>query len=258
MLSENSNKQKKSLSIHYFKKGFSFCTTNSVDFFSHPGDMSEFEYTFRDFLEKNYHENFEYFSIIFFQNPSTLVPYVFFDNQRLDDYLNLYFKKPKAEIVIFDKLINQERINIYSVPKKIYNIIDKLDIDFNIFHYNSLLIKRVLNLSSIKKFSKQLFIHLHFNAMDIFLVKNKSLLFNNRFIIKKQNDFMYYLFFVIEQFNLGPHQFDIVFLGRIDAFESYYEIVKHYHSNITFTNEEPSINLKFSKHHAPYLSPYFN
>ena len=258
MLKENNHYQKKSLSIHYFKNGFSFCTTNSVDFFSHPDDLSEFEYTFRNFLDNNYQKNFEYFSIVFFQNPSALVPYVFFDKQRLDDYLNLYFKKPKAEIVIFDKLINQEKINVYSVPKKIYNIINKLDIDFNIFHYNSLLIKRVLNLSSAKKFSKQLFIHLHLNTMDLFLVKNKSLLFNNRFIIKKQNDFMYYLFFVIEQFELGPHQFEIVFLGRIDAFESYYEIVKHYHSNITFTNEEPSINLKFSKHHAPYLSPYFN
>ena len=43
MLSENSNKQKKSLSIHYFKKGFSFCTTKVPDYFSHPGDMSEFE-----------------------------------------------------------------------------------------------------------------------------------------------------------------------------------------------------------------------
>ena len=70
--------------------------------------------------------------------------------------------------------------------------------------------------------------------MDIFLVKNKSLLFNNRFVIKKQNDFMYYLFFVIEQFDLGPNQFEIEFLGRIDAFESYYEIVKNYHYYITF------------------------
>ena len=258
MLNENSNYQKKSLSIHYFKNGFSFCTTNSVDFFSHPVDMSGFEYTFRNFLDINYQKNFEYFSIIFFQNPSTLVPKVFFDEKRLDDYLNLYFKKPKAEIVIYDKLINQEKINVYSVPKKIYDIIDKLDIDFNIFHYNSLLIKRVLNLSSNKKFSKQLFIHLHFNAMDIFFVKNKKLLFHNRFVIKKQNDFMYYLFFVIEQFDLGPLQFEIVFLGKIDAFESYYEIVKHYHSNITITNEDPSINLKFLKHHAPYLSSYFN
>ena len=258
MLSENSNNQKKSLSIHYFKNGFSFCTNNSLDFFSHPDYISEFEYSVRNFLYKNHLKNFEYFSIIFFQNPSTLVPYDFFDKQRLDDYLNLYFKKPNAEIVIYDKLIDQEKINVYSVPKKIYDIIDKLDIDFNIFHYNSLLIKKVLNLSSNKKFSKQLFIHLHFNAMDIFLVENKSLLFYNRFVIKKQNDFMYYLFFVIEQFDLGPLQFEIVFLGKIDAFESYYEIVKHYHSNITITNEDPSINLKFLKHHAPYLSSYFN
>ena len=54
MLSENSNKQKKSLSIHYFKNGFSFCTNNSLDFFSHPDYISEFEYSVRNFLDKNH------------------------------------------------------------------------------------------------------------------------------------------------------------------------------------------------------------
>ena len=137
MLSENSNNQKKSLSIHYFKNGFSFCTNNSLDFFSHPDHISEFEYSVRNFLDKNHLKNFEYFSIIFFQNPSTLVPYNFFDKQRLDDYLNLYFKKPKAEMVINVNLIIHEQLNVNSVHQKINDIIDNLEKDLNIFISNS-------------------------------------------------------------------------------------------------------------------------
>ena len=121
----------------------------------------------------------------------------------MDDYLSFILKNLKAEIIIYDEL-KKRKINIYSIQRKLYNIIDKLDIDFNIFHYNSLLIKRVLNLSSIKKFSKQLFVHLHFDAMDIFLVENNKFIFYNRFVVKNENDFMYYLFFVVEQFDLGP------------------------------------------------------
>ena len=121
-----------------------------------------------------------------------------------------------------------------------------------------ILIKKVLNLCSTEKFSKQLFIHLHFDAMDIFLVEKNKLIFYNRFVVKNENDFMYYLFFVVEQFDLDPNEFEIQFLGRIYAFESYYDIVKDYHNYITFSTDEVSTKIEFSKHHAPYLSSSFN
>ena len=93
--------------------------------------------------------------------------------------------------------------------------------------------------------------------MDIFLVENNKLIFYNSFIIKNEDDFMYYLF-VVEQFDLDPNDFEIQFLGRIDAFESYYDIVKNYHYYITFSNDNLSTKIDFSKHHAPYLSSCFN
>lgn len=256
MLSENNILQNKSFSIHFFKNGFSFCTDDNTNYFSHPNDTTEFENSIKNFLNNN-QKNFEYFSIIFFQQPSTLIPTIFFDESRLDDYLSFYFKKSETEIIVYDELKKEDSTNVYSIPKKVYNVIGKLDVNFNVFHYTSILIKKVLTLCSTEKFSKQLFIHLHFDAMDIFLVENNKLIFYNRFVVKNQNDFMYYLFFVVEQFDLGPNDFEIQFLGRIDAFESYYEIVKNYHYYITFSTHGLSSKIEFSKHHAPYLSSYF-
>ena len=257
MQSENNTLLNKSFSIHSFKNGFSFCTANSIDFFSHSSDINEFENSIINFLDKE-HNNFEYLSIIFFQNPSTLIPSVFFDENRLDDYLSYYFKKPETEIIIYDDLKKIDKTNIYSIPVKLYRMIRKIDIDFNFFHYNSLLIKKILNLCSNEKFSKQLFVHLHFDTMDIFLVKKNKLIFCNCFVVKNENDFMYYLFFVIEQFDLSPKEFEILFLGKIDVFKSYYDIVKNYHSYVTFSNEETFTKKEFSKHHAPYLISCFN
>ena len=256
MLSENNILQNKSFSIHFFKNGFSFCTDDNTNYFSHPNDTTEFENSIKNFLNNN-QKNFEYFSIIFFQQPSTLIPTIFFDESRLDDYLSFYFKKSETEIIIYDELKKEDSTNVYSIPKKVYNVIEKLDVNFNVFHYTSILIKKVLALCSTEKFSKQLFIHLHFDAMDIFLVENNKLIFYNRFVVKNQNDFMYYLFFVVEQFDLDPNDFEIQFLGKIDAFESYYDIVKNYHYYITFSTHGLSSKIEFSKHHAPYLSSYF-
>ena len=52
-----------------------------------------------------------------------------------------------------------------------------------------------------EKFSKQLFVHLHFDTMDIFLVENNKLIFYNCFVVKNEND-LCIIFFVIEQFDL--------------------------------------------------------
>ena len=194
MLSGNNNLQNKSFSIHFFKNGFSFCTENKVDFFSHFSDINEFENSIKNFLD-NQQKNFEYFSVIFFQNPSTLIPSIFFDKNRLDDYLSYYFKKPETEIIIYDELKQEDKTNVYSIPEKLHNMIKKLDIDFNLFHYNSLLLKKILKLCSTEKFSKQFFVHLHFDAMDIFLLEDNKLIFYNCFVVKNENDFMYYLFF---------------------------------------------------------------
>ena len=172
--------------------------------------------------------------------------------------MSYYFKKPEKEIIIYDDLEKIDKTNIYSIPVKLYRMIRKIDIDFNFFHYNSLLIKKILNLCSNEKFSKQLFVHLHFDTMDIFLVKKNKLIFCNCFVVKNENDFMYYLFFVIEQFDLSPEDFEILFLGKIDVFTSYYDIVKNYHSYVTFSNEETFTKKEFSKHHAPYLISCFN
>ena len=126
MLSENNILQNKSFSIHFFKNGFSFCTDDNINYFSHPTKATEFENSIKNFLNNN-QKSFEYFSIIFFQQPSTLIPTIFFDKKRLDEYLNFYFKKSETEIIVYDELKKKDNTNVYSIPKKAYDVIEKLD-----------------------------------------------------------------------------------------------------------------------------------
>ena len=93
--------------------------------------------------------------------------------------------------------------------------------------------------------------------MDIFLVENNKLFFTIVLLLKMKMT-LCIIFFVVEQFDLDPNDFEIQFLGRIDAFESYYDIVKNYHYYITFSNDNHVNKIEFSKHHAPYLSSCFN
>ena len=70
--------------------------------------------------------------------------------------------------------------------------------------------------------------------MDLFLTMDKSIVFHNRFSVLSEDEFLYYTFFVVEQFKLECNAFDIIFLGKIDLFNSFYNAIKIYHQNIHF------------------------
>ena len=94
--------------------------------------------------------------------------------------------------------------------------------------------------------------------MDLYLVKEGKIIFNNHFTVKSKDEFLYYVFFVIEQFDLNATEFELVFLGKIGVFDSYYQIVKQYHQHIKFEVGSLTEPLSLLSHQAPYLAPYFS
>tara|TARA_A200000113_G_scaffold211058_1_gene211435 strand:- start:555 stop:896 length:342 start_codon:yes stop_codon:yes gene_type:complete len=104
----------------------------------------------------------------------------------------------------------------------------------------------------------QLFLHFHSDAVDVFLVNKNTLQFNNRFRITNEDEFLYYVFFVVEQFKLKADEMEVVFLGKIKGFEAYYDAVKQYHSQIMFEDLHAPFQIELSDHQAPYLAPFFS
>ena len=100
----------------------------------------------------------------------------------------------------------------------------------------------------------QLFVHLQQGGMDLYLCENESILFQNHFSVKNEDEFLYYLFFVVEQYKLNYDSFQIVFLGQIKAFESYYKAIMQYHSRIRFEESETCNSLEMEQHPAPFFA----
>ena len=92
---------------------------------------------------------------------------------------------------------------------------------FNYTHYNSILYKKILSVCSFVEFKYQLFIHIQFEATDLFLVNNNRIVFHNRFSVKNEEEFLYYVFFIVEQFDLKSDDFEINFLGKFIEYNSY-------------------------------------
>jgi hypothetical protein len=98
---------------------------------------------------------------------------------------------------------------------------------------------------------KQLFVHLREGAFELFLFQGAQLLFFNSFEQQHVDEFLYYLFYITEQFYLKPEGFKLAFLGAYDHYNEYYEGVQEYHSDVIFL-DAPSENRQ-TKHPVPFL-----
>ena len=248
----------KALSIHSFDDGFSFCTNSKIDYFFSINNQNNFIEIFNGYLNQEDKDWFESIKFVSFHNASTFVPNSLFDNSRSKDYLRLYTKEKENEIVSYDNIKQVSQINVYTFPKSISNNLKKVNINLEISHYNTLLLNNILNLEFSNGIKYQLFIHLQSEALDVFLFQKKQFKFNNRFLISNKDEFLYYLFFIVEQFDMETEGLEIVILGKIQRYESYYKALNQYHNNIKFVDVDNNQIENLSTHPAPYLANNFS
>ena len=174
--------------------GFSFCTNSKIDFTPINSDVQELNVSLKENLEFYPKDNFEIYSVVFFQSPSTFVPQKFFDSKKSKIYLSLYNKIPKENIFAYDILESQQQVNVYNYRKEIKTILDETEIKFKFTHYNTILHKKILSICSFIEFKHQLFIHIQYKAVDVFLTKRIKLFSITDFQLKMKMNF-YIIFF---------------------------------------------------------------
>lgn len=245
-------------SIHLFVNGFSFCTPSKTEFVPITDNIEDFKSALKDLLSFYPKETFSNTQIVSYHQPSTFVPDLFFDKNLLPNYLQLYGTVDEHSALNFDVLEEEKQVNVYSYPKLILEILNQQLEKATLCHYNSLLFKEVKEKSNASGKKHQLYIHLQKGVMDLYLTQNASIIFQNHFGIQNEDEFLYYVFFVIEQYKLTNDQLELVFLGEIIAFQSYYQCIKEYHQTVRFEDRKSCSILDVDQHPAPFFAQSFN
>ena len=110
--------------------------------------------------------------------------------------------------------------------------------------------------NSVANINKRIFIHIRKDYFDLFIYQGVQLLLFNSFTHKNEEEFLYYLFFVLEQFYLKPNQFTAVFLGKFVKYKKYYAVFNEFHTLTEFILPE---NSEIDSHHpAPFFNYFYN
>lgn len=248
-----SNKQisPNDLSILIHGDGFSFCTHDQHHLFAIDDDFPTQE-ALKSWME--YHQlNPINIKLVYALEAAVTIPKKLFDDRHPELYLNTATGSNEETLALFTPLDDNEQVVVFSVPTKTQELFESLFAETTISHFVAELLP-ALSAFSFGKGRKNLFINLRKNAFDLFLFQGGQLLIQNSFPQNNVDDFLYYLFYVTEQFYLKPEQFELYFLGKYLPYDTYYSGAKEFHHAIEYL--EPHYPLIDSNHPIPFFQTF--
>ena len=243
------------LSIHISLNGLSFCIidliSKEIDFLrTYSLSKNSTPKKLLKTLKKGFKENgelrnsFSSVKIIHYNNLSTVVPEPLFDKKNALSYLKFNSKILQNDYIAYDRIFNNECVNVFIPYVNINNYIFKMFDSFVYNHYSSIILEKV-KLNEKNTTTPSLYLNININHMEItYFVKNK-LVFYNRFDFNTKEDVMYYLLFTIDQLKLNPEEIPIVITGNISEDDDNYKIIYKYIRNVSIFSSEINQENKF-------------
>ena len=237
------------LSILVFKDRIAFCTLEQTLYF----DLEK-----KNINSENLGTWINYHNIkkknnncVLFESNGVIVPKALFDERDKNVYLSLTDDDLKNKKIETKAIESSNQVFIYPQSRNWNLLFQNLVNDIETTHFAAQLIS-VLSKLSNDNLKKSVFIHLRKDFFDLFIYQGRQLLLFNSFPHQDEEEFLYYLFFVMEQFYLKANKFEAIFLGKFRVYQKYYNVFREFHSQINFTYPE---NLDIDSNHP---APFFN
>ncbi len=244
------------LSIQLWQEGLSFTVYNpernkfvGVEQYTFSGikNVDELPSFLGKLLNNRPSFTFPYKSVFLtYQNRySTLIPEPLFDSSRKNLYLG--FNQPFQENsrIIYDKLKNNQAVNIYYLPNPVVEKAKDYWPNVKIMHFSTALIESLSINYKNNADAKTLFVNLRNNCFDLVYLKENKIHFYNSFEFITKEDFIYFLLVGIEQLMLNPEDVKLIIMGEIDKTDDNYRMIDQYIKNYIFIDKNDNYGYSY-------------
>ena len=157
----------------------------------------------------------------------TIVPDEVYSKHQLKNYLTQVTRIGKSNEVSVCSLKTLAAHIVYSVDKMTLDIAKSYFPGANHMHIISPLVMQAYQYAKSQK-GHQVFVHVGTSIVGIFLFKQDKLLFANTFRYATEQDFLYHVLLVFDQFELDTEGIPMMLTGRVQKKSSLYEKVEKY------------------------------
>lgn len=186
--------------------------------------------------------NYSSCSVSYKNFPSTLIPNKLFNSDKKNKYID--FVLEGVENVKIDILHQSDSSLVYSINDNLVNSIHQILPNIKEKNSTNIAICQILKqYSHLKKKTSYLFINT--NNIEIIVVENGKLIFQNSFKVSNGTDILYFTLFCFNQLNIDPNKNELFLFGEVEKGDENYSLLYNYIRNIKFG--EVSSSLSFAE-----------
>ncbi len=226
------------LSIQAGLYGLSFLSSvNGVQLFHHihqhfanPSDLEkQVEYGLREFVQN--FDNIKQVKIFHDNELNTWIPVEHFNPRQTAIYLQYNFKLLETDAAAYDELPFLNAVNVYLPYVNLNNKLLDFFPSVEYYHTGSAFAEYAFkNLN--RNVRHNVFVHFSGKLFRILIFDEIKMIFYNTFQNHGGDDFLYYFFFVWEQWNLNEKQTRIVLGGDPKAFQPAYQALQDFTQHV--------------------------
>lgn len=184
-------------------------------------------------------KSYKHIYVNYFNSQFTLCPTAFYNSDNNRSLLEFNNGSVGEQLVLCDD-INADIKLIYAIDESLKSTLDVLFPHHLIKHTLTILSKLMLQSEELVK--ENIILSVHSNYIEVIVKQEQKLVLANQYSIKTQEDVLYYMLFILEQYQLNPLTATITIVGNIDSNSNLISSLKKYIKNIRLGLGHKSIN----------------
>jgi hypothetical protein len=259
---ESDNKE--ILSIELLPGGFSFAILDASSFryqvlmsgvvkgtgpeLAGPSRLMAADPEIRSLLDRAYLKT----TIACFTPRLTLLPNEVFLKEDQESLHRFACNVPRDHTIRIDRLNNMQGFGVYSLPADLVKQLERSFPRHRLWHSGSVLIESTLATARLENWPGDVVLHVRRSIFEVLLLDRKRLVYYNTFRYSEFDDLMYFLFYVLEQFQLDPKTSWAILGGEIAMDSPEFRTLASYFGKVSFTARNDAYRYSAEFDHYPH------
>lgn len=173
--------------------------------------------------------------LTYFTPQLVLIPEKAYDPGQKENIFSLCAQLPESHQLLDDRLNILDAHGIYPIPKQLLSVIKQKFPDYRLRHHGSVLIESTLAAMDIESLHADIVLFVYKSYFEMLLFENQNLSLYQSFHYQAFDDLLYYLFYVLEKYNLSANEKSLLIMGKLALDTPQYITLSSFFKNVAFS-----------------------
>ncbi len=162
-----------------------------------------------------------------------LIPEPVFTNETQEDFFNTYAHSESSSQLKNEAIQIIDAQGIYPLPISLLNVCEEIFPAVEVRNQGASMIKNVMAAQKLDKWKADVVIHVKKSHVEIMLLHKERLNFYRSFSITCFDDILYYVFYVLEQYQKQAEKLHLTILGELSMDSKGYTILNSFFRKVS-------------------------